>query len=143
LTGKPSNNSPLKTKQQKFAAADLFHYPRSANLAGVITDIYSWVIVSVPLSTDLDDPSAVPYFLWDEPMTVSEFRRRLASASSPEQTRMLGKLLREARDTDVWKFTTPEEVWRKLPEVSRHLGRRRAFWEFLFDLWQREELVGK
>jgi len=65
-------------------------------------------------------------------MTVSEFRRRLGSASSPEQTRMLGKLLREARDTDVWKFTTPEEVWRKLPEVSRHLGRRRAFWEFLF-----------
>ena len=76
-------------------------------------------------------------------MTVAEFRRRLTAASLPEQTRMLGKLLREARDTDVWKFTTPEEVWRKLPEVSRHLGRRRAFWEFLFDLWQREGLVGK
>jgi len=99
--------------------------------------------MSVSLSTDLDDPSAVPYFLWDEPMTVAEFRRRLTAASLPEQTRMLGKLMREARDTDVWKFTTPEEVWRKLPEVSRHLGRRRAFWGFLFDLWQREGLVGK
>jgi hypothetical protein len=99
--------------------------------------------MSVPLSTDLDDPAAVPYFLWDEPMTVLEFRRRLTSGSLPEQTRMLGKLLREARDTDVWKFTTPEEAWRKLPELSRHLGRRRPFWEFLFDLWQREGLVGK
>lgn len=26
------------------------------------------------LSTDLDDPSVVPYFLWDEPMTVAELR---------------------------------------------------------------------
>lgn len=25
-----------------------------------------------PLSTDLDDPDAVPYFLWDEPVTVLE-----------------------------------------------------------------------
>jgi len=52
-------------------------------------------------------------------------------------------LLREARDTDVWKFTSPEEVWRKWPEVSRHLGRRRKFWEFLLDRWQKEGLIGE
>ena len=33
---------------------------------------------SVRLSLDLDDPQAVPYFLWDEPMTVAELRSRLA-----------------------------------------------------------------
>ncbi len=62
------------------------------------------------LSTDLEMPSAVPYFLWDEPMTVAELKRRLAEASAAERMRLLSKILREARDTDVWKFTTPEEV---------------------------------
>ena len=97
----------------------------------------------VLLSTDLDDSEAVPYFLWDEPMSVADFRGRLVAASLPERIRLLGKMLREARDTEVWKFTTPEEVRRRWPEVSRHLGRRRAFWEFLLKSWEKEGLLGK
>lgn len=93
------------------------------------------------LSTDLDDPEAIPYFLWDEPMTVAELRRRLASASAPEQARLLGKILRDARDTDVWRFTTPEEVVRRWPELSLHLGRRKGFWEFLLGQWRRMGLL--
>jgi hypothetical protein len=99
--------------------------------------------MSVSLSTDLTDPSAVPYFLWDEPLTVAEFRRRLTTSAPAEQIRLLSKLLREARDTDVWKFTSPEEVWRKWPDLYLHLGRRRRFWEFLFDRWRKEGLIGK
>lgn len=99
--------------------------------------------MSVSLSTDMDDPSAIPYFLWDEPMTVLEFRHRLNTSSPPERTRLLAKLLREARDTDVWKFTSPEEVWRRWPELSPHLGRRRGFWEFLLDRWHKEGLIGR
>lgn len=99
--------------------------------------------MSVSLSTDLTNPSAIPYFLWDEPLTVAEFRRRLTTASHAEQTRLLAKLLREARDTDVWEFTSPEEVWQKWPDLSSHLGRRRKFWEFLLDRWQKEGLIGK
>ena len=99
--------------------------------------------MSVSLSTDLTNPSAIPYFLWDEPLTVAEFRRRLTTSAPAEQIRLLAKLLREARDTDVWKFTSPEDVWRKWPEVSRHLGRRRKFCEFLLDRWQKEGLIGK
>jgi hypothetical protein len=91
-----------------------------------------------PLSTDLDDPSAVPYFLWDEPMTVAELRGRLATASRPERARLLGRLLREARDPDVWKFTTPEEVAHSWPALAKHLGRRRAFWEFLLTRWSQQ-----
>lgn len=97
----------------------------------------------VALSTSLDDPMAIPYFLWDAPMTVAEFRRQLATATPPEQNRLLGKLLREARDTDVWKFTTPEEVWRKWPQIEPHLGRRRGFWEFLLGRWHKDGLIGK
>lgn len=97
---------------------------------------------AVPLSTDLDDPEAVPYFLWDQPMTVRELRQRLATASRPERLCLLGKILREARDTEVWKFTTPQEVNRLWPELSRHLGRRRAFWTYLLGQWRRLGLLG-
>jgi len=94
------------------------------------------------LSTDLADPEAIPYFLWDEPMTVAEFRRRLTTGSVAQRTRLLAKLMREARDTDVWKFTSPAEVWERWSELAPRLGRRRAFWEFLLNRWNEEGLVG-
>ncbi len=89
----------------------------------------------VLLSTDLDDPQAYPYFLWDEPMTVAELRRDLAGPKE-ERLRLLGKILREARDTDVWRFTTPREVSEHWEELRRHLGRRLPFWEFLLGRWK-------
>jgi hypothetical protein len=78
----------------------------------------------VLLSTDLRNPEAIPYFLWDEPMTVAEFRRRLTTGSVARQTSLLAKLMREARDTDVWKFTSPAEVWERWPALAPRLGRR-------------------
>ena len=89
----------------------------------------------VRLSSELDDPRAVPYFLWDEPMTVTELRDRLLHASEPERVRLLAKVLREARDTEVWRFTTPDAVARDWKALSLRLGRRRAFWEFLLSSW--------
>ena len=97
--------------------------------------------MSVQLSSNLHDPDAVPYFLWDDPMTVRELRERLATASEPERDRLLGKILREARDPDVWLFTTPREVALQWARLSPHLGRRRPFWEFLFAAWRREGLL--
>jgi len=75
-------------------------------------------------------------------MTVAELRRRLTAGSPAEQNRLLSKLLREARDTDVWKFTSPAEVWRRWQAVAAQPGRRRAFWEFLLDRWRGEGLIG-
>jgi hypothetical protein len=97
--------------------------------------------MSVALSTNLLDPEAVPYFLWDEPMTVAALRERLRTASRPEAARLLGKILREARDTDVWLFTTPADVTVRWGELSPHLGRRRPFWEFLLAKWREEGLL--
>lgn len=99
--------------------------------------------VAVPLSTDLDDPEAVPYFLWDEPMTVAELRRRLADGFSTERSRLVAKILREARDSDVWRFTSPQAVVEAWPGLVRHLGRRRAFWEYLLGAWGAQGLVGR
>jgi len=93
------------------------------------------------LSTNLDDPEAIPYFLWDEPMSVRELRNRLQTASLPERVRLLAKILREARDTEVWKFTTLAEIIRLWPELLRQLGRRRRFWEFLLNEWNRQGLI--
>ena len=90
----------------------------------------------VRLSLEVDQPGVVPYFLWDEPMSVAELRSRLADADPPERLRLLGKILREARDTDAWRFTTPAEVFSLWPQLQRHLGRRRAFWEFLLGRWR-------
>jgi hypothetical protein len=95
----------------------------------------------VQLSTQLDRDDAVPYFLWDQPMTLAEFRRRLNTASPPERVRLLAKVLREARDPDVWRFTTPETVLARWDDLSRHLGRRRAFWEYLLERWRADGLI--
>jgi hypothetical protein len=96
----------------------------------------------VALSTDLEDPEAIPYFLWDEPMTSRELRERLQTASRPERLRLLAKILREARDTEVWKFTSPDEVALSWRDLAGRLGRRRAFWEFLLGEWRNQGLLG-
>ncbi|HPA49954.1 MAG TPA: hypothetical protein PLP50_00015 [Thermoanaerobaculia bacterium] len=93
------------------------------------------------LSTRLDDPGAIPYILWDDPMTVSELEERLRTASEPERLRLVALILREARDADVWRFVTPEEVIRLWPRLAGRLGLRFAFWEFLLDRWKRLGLV--
>ncbi len=94
----------------------------------------------VALTTDLSQEGSIPYFLWDEPMTLNELRERL-SRSDEDRIRLLGKILREARDPDVWSFTTPEEVSRRWTELERHLGRRLEFWRFLLSRWREQGLL--
>jgi hypothetical protein len=93
------------------------------------------------LTTDLTQEASRPYFLWDEDTSISEFRAALSGADSNERQRLLGKMLREARDSDVWLFVTPREVAAELPALSRHLGRRRAFWAYLIGRWRAHGLV--
>lgn len=95
----------------------------------------------VNLTTDLSSDDAIPYFLWDQPMTVAELRRRL-NGSAEERYRYLGAILREAREPDVWRFTTPAEVVREWDRLEPQLGRRREFWRFLLSTWQELGLVG-
>jgi hypothetical protein len=79
--------------------------------------------------------------LWDEDTSIRELRAALAGTNANERLRLLGKMLREARDTDVWQFVSPTEVAAALPELSRHLGRRRAFWDYLIGRWRAHGLV--
>ncbi|HEX9724641.1 MAG TPA: hypothetical protein VGC53_10220 [Vicinamibacteria bacterium] len=99
--------------------------------------------MAILLSTDLDDPEAIPYFMWDEPITVAELLRRLATASDAEKKRLLARILREARDTDVWRFVSPSELDARWAELAPQLGRRRVFWEFILRRWREAGLVGR
>jgi hypothetical protein len=96
------------------------------------------------LTTDFSQEDDRPYFLWDEEITVGEFRQRLQGQDAAERDRLLGKMLREARDTDVWKFVTPREVAEALPRIERRIGSRRiGFWRFLIDGWRDDGLLDR
>jgi hypothetical protein len=82
-----------------------------------------------------------PYFLWDEDTSIDELRGILAGPDSARRDQLLGKMLREARDIDVWSFVTPQDVARALPRLGRRLGRRRRFWEFLIEGWRSDGLL--
>jgi len=94
------------------------------------------------LGTDVSDPDVIPYFTWDDPITVREIQERLRSGSETQRARLLGKILREARDTDVWAFTSPQMIARDWDKLSPHLGRRRSFWAWLLRQWREEGLLG-
>jgi len=93
------------------------------------------------MTTDLTERDARPYFLWDEHRTVAEFEADLRSEPLLLWARDIGKLMREARDRDVWRFTTPTEVADRFDLLAPHLGRKREFWEYLLDGWRRDGLL--
>lgn len=94
-------------------------------------------------SVDLTHSDAVPYFMWDDPMTVAELRQRLATISDTERMILLGRILREARDSDVWHFTSPTEVAHRWNDLRRHAGRKREFWEWLLEQWRQAGLLDR
>lgn len=98
---------------------------------------------SAALSTDLDRADALVYFSWDEPTTVEELHAQLQCSPPEVRDRLLARILREARDTDVWKFTTLAEVVARWDEIAPQLGRRRDFWEFLLRRWRDSEVPGE
>ena len=93
------------------------------------------------LSDDFGRPDAVPYFLWDESVTTGELRAVLAGPDTHRKLQLMGKMLRQARDLDVWEFVRPAEVRRLLPALERRLGRRFAFWRFLIEGWVADGLL--
>jgi hypothetical protein len=93
------------------------------------------------MSDTLDDEDARPWFLWDEDITIRELRAVLRGPSSDERDRLLGKLMREARDVDVWRFVQVADVVEALPRIERRLGRRAAFWTWLIDGWRHDGLI--
>lgn len=95
------------------------------------------------LTTDLDRADLRPYFFWDEDVSIAELRGVLEGPPSGERDRLLAKLLREARDIDVWRFVTPVMVAEALPRLRRRVGRRYEFWRWLIDGWRSDGLLSQ
>ena len=93
------------------------------------------------LSTNLDDPAARPYFVWDEDVTVAEVRAHLASSDRSERTLWMARVMREARYRDVWKLLRLRDVVADYAEIEPHLGRMRTFWRWLLDGWRDDGLL--
>lgn len=93
------------------------------------------------ITTDMAKADLRPYFLWDEDVSVAELRQLLAGPDSPRRDQLLAKMLREARDIDVWHFIRPVEVAQVLERLRRRLGRRYAFWHFLIESWRSRGLL--
>jgi hypothetical protein len=88
------------------------------------------------LTNDLSDGSGVPYFLWDEPLTLDELRRRLAGDDAEERVRLGAKVMREARFDEAVALFPVAEIVANYPRLRRNLGRRLAFWDFLIAEWR-------
>lgn len=88
------------------------------------------------LTTDLRDGSAVPYFLWDEPLTLDDLRRRMGGSDEDERLRLAAKVMREARFDEAVDLVPVAKMVADYPRLRRHLGRRLAFWDFLMAEWR-------
>lgn len=85
--------------------------------------------------------AARPWFLWDMEIDEDAFRSRLQDPDPDVRAQWQGRLLREANFTEVWTYLTLTEVLANWDRISRHLGRRRDFWQWLLDGWKRDGLI--
>lgn len=82
-----------------------------------------------------------PYFAWDVNVTEAELRDKLRCADADARAQWQGWIMAEARYPDVWRFLSLDEILRNWSHIRRHLGRKRAFWEFLLDGWRAQGLI--
>lgn len=84
-----------------------------------------------------------PYFLWSEgeKLTDEELREKLRSSDPKERALWTGRVLREARFNDVWKYVSLQQLLADWSLVERHLGRRRSFWQFTLNQWHTLGLI--
>ena len=82
-----------------------------------------------------------PWFLWDVKVTDAELRERLRDPDPSIRAQWAGCILREATYAEVWSYLSVADIVRDWEHIQRHLGRRRAFWEWLLKGWREDGLV--
>jgi len=95
------------------------------------------------ISFDTEDPSAVPYFNWDAPMTNAEVHRALGSGSEDDKLFWTARVMAEAKYEDVWRYLSlRRDVLPRWDHLRRHrLGRMQAFWTYLIEGWRRDGII--
>jgi len=81
--------------------------------------------------TDVIGSLQIEFADWQERPPAAEILEAIRARTSD-----LAGITVEAREPDVWMFTTPEEVSARWSRLERYLGRRREFWRFLLGAWR-------
>jgi hypothetical protein len=84
----------------------------------------------------LVDARGRPYFLWDEDLTIDEFRSRIRDVDPEVRAYFIGKLMRQAKPDDVFTFVSLQTIYEQFAAIERYLGRTREFWCWLLDRWR-------
>ena len=87
------------------------------------------------------DAQGRPYFLWDVDMTLEDFERSLREADPAARSYLVGKLMRQAKPDDVLQFVSPQQLADFWPSVERYLGKKRDFWAWLLEEWERRGYI--
>lgn len=89
----------------------------------------------------MSEEDKIPYFMWDYGYTIREIKEILAGDDEPRKLQMMGKILRDARYADVWKFFGLREFLKYRKKLVPFAGRRRKFWEFMYNRWVQYRLI--
>ena len=84
----------------------------------------------------LVDSKNRPYFLWDSEMTIEELEAGLSSPDRQIRAYLLGKVMRQAKPDDVFRFVRLAEIRELWSDVEKHLGDKRDFWRWLLERWR-------
>lgn len=85
--------------------------------------------------TRLFDPQGRPYFLWDCDLDDAEFRQGLQDPDTQVRAALIGKLMRQAKPDDVFRYVSESQVRAHWDAVQPYLGKSRDFWVWLFGVW--------
>ena len=93
------------------------------------------------MMTEMEKGDERPYFLWDDTITWDQLRAVLTGPSHPQFAYYFGKTLREADFQDVWKLIPVKTAYAHFHEALPFLGKKRAYWLFLFNGWRKLGLL--
>jgi hypothetical protein len=92
-------------------------------------------LAPTPAERIVDDKGR-PYFLWDDDLTLEDFRARLCDSDPAVRAYFIGKLMRQAKPDDVFSFVSLKQVEDHLELVKPYLGRKREFWLWVLERWE-------
>ncbi len=78
-----------------------------------------------------------PSFLWDYDLDVSEVKAMLVELPLPKKMWLIARILEHARFSEVWKFLTPEEIKKALPQIRMN-SKRKKHWEYALEVWSNQ-----
>ena len=92
------------------------------------------MLVPTPLDK-VCDPAGRPYFLWDNELTLEEFRAKLHSGDPDERLYWTGVLLRQAKPDDAIVIAGRDAIAAAVPGLRGRLGAQEALWVWLTERW--------